>query len=55
MIMNEEQIKTRLVGSIVVVLAVVILVPIFLENKEGQQEESKIQELVAKLGEINSK
>jgi len=47
--MSEEQIKTRLVGSIVVVLAVVILVPIFLENKEGQQEESKIQELPPRI------
>ena len=49
MMMSEEQIKTRLVGSIVVVLAVVILVPIFLENKEGQQEESKIQELPPRI------
>lgn len=49
MIMNEEQIKTRLVGSIVVVLAVVILVPIFLENKEGQQEKSTIQELPPRI------
>ena len=49
MIMNEEQIKTRLVGSIVVVLAVVILVPIFLENKEGQQEKSAIQELPPRI------
>ncbi len=49
MIMNEEQIKTRLVGSIVVVLAVVILVPIFLENKEGQQEKPTIQELPPRI------
>tara|TARA_Y100001935_G_C17298014_1_gene507365 strand:- start:1216 stop:1866 length:651 start_codon:yes stop_codon:yes gene_type:complete len=47
--MNEEQIKTRLVGSIVVVLAVVILVPIFLENKEGQQEKPTIQELPPRI------
>ena len=49
MMMNEEQIKTRLVGSIVVVLAVVILVPIFLENKEGLQEKSTIQELPPRI------
>ena len=49
MMMSEEQIKTRLVGSIVVVLAVVILVPIFLENKEAQQEKSTIQELPPRI------
>ncbi len=50
MMMSEEQIKTRLVGSIVVVLAVVILVPIFLENKEGKQEEYRIKEIPPKIG-----
>ena len=49
MMMSEEQIKTRLVGSVVVVLAVVVLVPIFLENKEGQQEESKIQKVPQRI------
>ena len=47
--MNEEQIKTRLVGSIVVVLAVVILIPIFLENKEEESDGSRIQELPPKV------
>ena len=49
MMMNEEQIKTRLVGSIVVVLAIVILIPIFLENKEEELESSRIQELPPKV------
>ena len=49
MMMNEEQIKTRLVGSIVVVLAIVILIPIFLENKEEESDGSRIQELPPKV------
>ena len=55
MMMSEEQIKTRLVGSIVVVLAIVILVPIFLENKERKQEEYGIQELPPKISRAQEK
>ena len=55
MMMSEEQIKTRLVGSIVVVLAIVILVPIFLEDKDEKREEYRIQELPPKIGRSQDK
>ena len=46
--MNEEKIKTRLIGSIIVVLAVVVLVPIFLENKAVDPKESEMKEVPPK-------
>jgi len=43
--MNEEEIKKRLVGSIVVVAAFVFFVPIFLDGDEGIPREISISEV----------
>lgn len=46
--MNEEQIKKRLIGSVVVVLTIVIVVPIFLDGSDKGLREVKITEVPPK-------
>ena len=46
--MNEEQIKKRLIGSIVVVLTLVIVIPILLDSSEHDLRKVEIEEVPSK-------